>query len=90
MWLIYNWNKLTNQRDAPYDDSFGVKRKKIIMAKNAQNSRIEFTDLISLSGNLARYSPTGRDSWTAIGRPDGPDSPLIPDKRQITCSCIYK
>ena len=30
------------------------------MAKNAQNSRIEFTDLISLSGNLARYSPTGR------------------------------
>ena len=30
------------------------------MAKNARNSRIEFTDLISLSGNLARYSPTGR------------------------------
>ena len=51
------------------------------MAKNAQNSRIEFTDLISLSGNLARYSPTGRDSRTAIGRPDGQDSPLIPDKK---------
>ena len=35
------------------------------MAKNARNSRIEFTDLISLSGNLARYSPTARDSRTA-------------------------
>ena len=41
-----------------YDDSLCIKRKK--MSKNARNSRIEFTDLISLSGNLARYSPTGR------------------------------